>query len=270
MDRNQAPIIREYAAAYTKILKERDWCRGYGYIDAFAGPGEFVAKQNRDRIISGSPINALDIEHKFSEYHFIDINQSKIDHLQELIAERPEAKTVHLHLGDPNEVLKRTILPNYQYESFKRALCILDPYGLDIEWETIESIGKARTMDVFLNFPLMDINRNAALKILEVSDPEEGARLTKIWGDDSWKHLAYVEQGDLFSSSVLVKKGEGNEILKRGFRERLRQVAGFSFVPEPILMKNRKGGHLYFLFFASHQPVAQNIAESILRKWGAK
>jgi len=263
-------IIREYAAAYTKILKEREWCRGYGYIDAFAGPGEFVAKQDRDRIIPGSPINALNIEHKFSEYHFIDINQSKIDHLQDLIVGRPEAKMVHLHLGDANEILKRMILPNYEYESFKRALCILDPYGLDIEWATIESIGKTRTMDVFLNFPLMDINRNAALKMLEASDPEEGARLTKIWGDDSWKHLAYVEQGDLFSSSVLIKKDEGNEILKRGFRERLKQVAGFSFVPEPILMKNRQGGHLYFLFFASHQPVAQNIAEAILRKWGAK
>lgn len=263
-------IIREYAAAYTKILKEREWCRGYGYIDAFAGPGEFVAKQDRDRIIPGSPINALNIEHKFNEYHFIDIDPSKIERLRDLITGRPEAKAVHLHLGDANEVLKRAILPNYQYESFKRALCILDPYGLDIEWETIESIGKTRTMDVFLNFPLMDINRNAALKILEAANPEEGVRLTKIWGDDSWKHLAYVEQGDLFSSSVLIKKDEGNEILKRGFRERLKQVAGFSFVPEPILMKNKKGGHLYFLFFASHQPVAQNIAEGILRKWGAK
>ena len=263
-------IIREYAAAYTKILKEREWCRGYGYIDAFAGPGEFVGKQDRDRIIPGSPINALNIEHKFNEYHFIDINQSKIERLRDLITGRPEAKTVHLHLGDANEVLKRTILPNYQYESFKRALCILDPYGLDIEWKRLNPSAKPRTMDVFLNFPLMDINRNAALKILEAANPEEGVRLTKIWGDDSWKHLAYVEQGDLFSSSVLIKKDEGNEILKRGFRERLKQVAGFSFVPDPILMKNKKGGHLYFLFFASHQPVAQNIAEGILRKWGAK
>src|SRR5258708_11465084 len=263
-------IIREYAAAYTKILKEREWCRGYGYIDAFAGPGEFVAKQDRERIIPGSPINALNIEHKFTEYHFIDINQSKLDHLQDLIAGRREAKTVHLHLGDANEILKQMVLPNYQYESFKRALCILDPYGLDIEWATIESIGKTRTMDVFLNFPLMDINRNAALKILEASNPEEGIRLTKIWGDESWKHLAYVEQGDLFSSSVLIKKDEGNEILKRGFRERLKQVAGFSFVPEPILMKNKKGGHLYFLFFASHKPVAQGIAEDILRKWSTQ
>ncbi|HUL32529.1 MAG TPA: three-Cys-motif partner protein TcmP, partial [Candidatus Eisenbacteria bacterium] len=138
------------------------------------------------------------------------------------------------------------------------------------ECATIESIGKAKTMDVFLNFPLMDINRNAALKILEASNPKEGVRLTKIWGDESWKRLVYVEQGDMFSSSVLIKRDEGNEILKRGFQERLKQVAGFSFVPEPILMKNKMGGHLYFLFFASHKPVAQGIAEGILRKWRAQ
>ena len=146
----------------------------------------------------------------------------------------------------------------------------MDPYGLDIEWTTIESIGKARTMDVFLNFPLMDINRNAALKTLEASNPKEGLRLTKIWGDDSWKHLVYVEQTDMFSPSILIKRDEGNEILKRGFQKRLKQVAGFSFVPEPILMKNKVGGHLYFLFFASHKPVAQGIAEDILRKWSTQ
>jgi hypothetical protein len=27
-------ILREYAAAYTTILKEQPWCKGYTYIDA--------------------------------------------------------------------------------------------------------------------------------------------------------------------------------------------------------------------------------------------
>jgi len=263
-------IIREYAGAYTTILKEQPWCKGYAYIDAFAGVGQFVSKSDRDRLIIGSPLNALNIPNKFTEYHFIDIDSDKINNLKELTADRPERRTIQFYVGDANEKLKQDIVPHFQYSSFKRALCILDPYGVDIECATIESIGKAKTMDVFLNFPLMDINRNAALKILEASNPKEGVRLTKIWGDESWKRLVYVEQGDMFSSSVLIKRDEGNEILKRGFQERLKQVAGFSFVPEPILMKNKMGGHLYFLFFASHKPVAQGIAEGILRKWRAQ
>jgi len=261
-------IIREYASAYTTILKDKPWCRGYAYIDAFAGPGEFVSKEDRERKIAGSPKNALDIQNKFTEYHFIDINRSKVEQLKNLTAGIPEFKTICFHVGDANQILRQGIVPDFQYDSYKRALCILDPYGIDIEWATIEAIGKARTMDVFLNFPLMDINRNAALKTLEAANPEEGARLTKIWGDESWKALAYVEQGQFFSPPQLIKKGEGNETLKLGFRERLIKIASFEFVPEPILMTNMMGGPLYFLFFASHQPVAQGIAEDILRKWG--
>ncbi len=258
-------IIQEYAAAYTTILKEQSWCRAYAYIDAFAGEGEFVSREDRDRLIPGSPLNALNVPHKFTEYHFIDIDRDKIARLNYLVAGRPEV--IHPYHGDANQVLPLEILPEFQYESFKRALCILDPYGVDIEWATIASIAKARTMDVFLNFPLMDINRNAALKKLETDDPQQGARLTKIWGDESWKDLAYVEQAQLFDAPILIKKIRGNETLKQGFLERLKKVAGFAFVPEPILMTNKIGGPLYYLFFASHRRVAQDIAQDIFRKY---
>jgi three-Cys-motif partner protein len=260
-------IIREYAAAYTTILKEQSWCRGYAYIDAFAGVGEFVAKEDQERLIPGSPMNALNVPNKFTEYHFIDIEKSKIDRLRELTADRPEKKSIHFYVGDANQVLCKKIVPKFPYSSFKRALCILDPYGVDIEWATIASLAPIKTMDVFINFPLMDINRNAALKKLETADPQQCSRLTKIWGDESWKQLAYVEQGGLFNASVLIKKIRGNETLKLGFRERLKKRAGFSCVPDPILMTNTVGGPLYFLFFASQKRVAQNIAQYIFENY---
>ena len=48
------------------------------------------------------------------------------------------------------------------------------------------------------------------------------------------------------------------------------ETAGFEFVPEPILMKNTKGGELYYLFFASHQPVAKEIVDDIFNKYRGK
>ncbi len=75
-------IIREYAAAYTTILKEQSWCKGYAYIDAFAGGGEFVLKEDAERLIPGSPLNALNVRNKFTEYHYIDIEQSKLKELR--------------------------------------------------------------------------------------------------------------------------------------------------------------------------------------------
>lgn len=212
-------------------------------------------------------MNALNVPNKFTEYHFIDIEQSKIDKLRELTAERPKKESIQFYVGDANQVLRKNIIPKFPYSSFKKALCILDPYGVDIEWATIASLAPVKTMDVFINFPLMDINRNAALKKLETADPQQGARLTKIWGDESWKELIYVEQGGLFNAPVLIKKIRGNEILKQGFRERLKHKAGFSCVPEPILMRNKTGGSLYFLFFASQKQVAQNIAQHIFENY---
>ena len=73
-------------------------------------------------------------------------------------------KLVHFYVGDANEKLRAEILPNFPYNSFKRALCILDPYSVDIEWGTIAALASTKTMDTLINFPLRDINRNAALK----------------------------------------------------------------------------------------------------------
>jgi hypothetical protein len=62
-------------------------------------------------------------------------------------------------------------------------------------------------------------------------------------------------------------KKTDNETIADAFRERLQKVAGFKNVPQPIPMRNTKGGIVYYLFFASAKPVAQNIVEDIFRKY---
>ncbi|MBW1745050.1 MAG: three-Cys-motif partner protein TcmP [Deltaproteobacteria bacterium] len=60
-------IIKEYANAFTKIMKSQEWCKGYVYIDAFAGPGVHISRRTGE-FISGSPLNALEIDNPFTEY----------------------------------------------------------------------------------------------------------------------------------------------------------------------------------------------------------
>lgn len=38
-------IIKKYAHAYTSIMKKQPWCKGYVYIDAFAGAGKHISSQ---------------------------------------------------------------------------------------------------------------------------------------------------------------------------------------------------------------------------------
>jgi three-Cys-motif partner protein len=123
--------------------------------------------------------------------------------------------------------------------------------------------GQSRAVDMFLNFPVMDMNRNAIWRHAESAPPEGIERMTRFWGDETWRQAAYANspQYELFSEPGRVK--QDNDAIVGAFRDRLNKVAGFGFVPEPLPMKNSNNAVVYYLFFASPKPVAEKIIESI-------
>ena len=51
----------------------------------------------------------------------------------------------------------------------------------------MEMAGQSRAVDMFLNFPVMDMNRNAIWHNPSVV-PQDGIdRMNRFWGDDSWR-----------------------------------------------------------------------------------
>lgn len=48
---------------------------------------------------------------------------------------------------------------------------------------------------------------------------------------------------------------------------RLKEVAGFRFVAEPLPMKNGTNAVVYYLFFACKHPVAEKIITAIFNKY---
>lgn len=60
---------------------------------------------------------------------------------------------------------------------------------------------------------------------------------------------------------------QGNEAIVSAFQERLRSVAGFKFVPEPLPMKNSTNAVVYYLFFASQKPVAKKIIDDVFKRY---
>lgn len=167
---------------------------------------------------------------------------------------------IYLYEGDCNTILPRDVFPKVEWRNYRRALCLLDPYGLHLSWETIQAAAITRTIDLFLNFPISDMNRNVLLKDPSKVHPSQVDRMNFYWGDDSWREVAYEERLTLFGT-ILVKST--NYRVAEGFRLRLREVAGFDYVPQPIPMRNTIGTTVYYLFFASHQPLAQRIVEDI-------
>ena len=94
----------------------------------------------------------------FDGFCFIDLNADKTEYLRAICGDRPD---VDIHTGDSNKYLTQKVLPAIQYEKFTRALCLLDPYALQLDWDIILQAGQYKAVDMFLNFPVMDMNRNA-------------------------------------------------------------------------------------------------------------
>ena len=254
-------IIRKYAKVYSTILSTRKNPSFYHiYIDAFAGSGVNISRDTGE-LLPGSPLNALYIEPRFREYHYIDLDTVKVKSLDEIAGARSD---VYLYEGDCNIILPRKVFPKVDWRNYRRALCLLDPYGLHLSWETIQAAARTRTIDLFLNFPISDMNRNVLLRDPSKARPSQVDRMNFYWGDDSWHEVAYEERLTLFGE-IHVKST--NYRIAEGFRSRLHKVAGFSYVPQPIPMRNTIGTTVYYLFFASHQPLAQRIIEDIFRTY---
>ena len=196
----------------------------------------------------------------FCEYHLIDIELEKIDNLRSLVGDR---KDVHIYQGDCNELLLSKVFPRVRYEDFKRGLCVLDPYGLHLDWKVIQAAGEMRSFDIFLNFPVADINRNVLRRNTDRVRPAQKARLNSFWGDESWREIAYRKEGNLFGEP----EKQTNDTIAEAFRTRLKKVAGFARVPAPIPMRNSKGAIVYYLFFASQKGTAEHIVQDIFDKY---
>jgi three-Cys-motif partner protein len=255
-------IVEKYGSAYTKAFANQKGLKKY-YIDAFSGAGVNVLKRTRGQV-EGSPARALKVSPPFDHFYFIDMDANKTKHLAALCAGRTD---VDIHTGDSTPYLTQQLLPNIQYEKFNRALCLLDPYGLHLDWHVMLQAGQSRAVDMFLNFPVMDMNRNAIWRNPDQAPPEGIERMNRFWGDESWKQAAYAEspQHNLFSAPDLVK--QSNDSIVAAFRDRLKKVAGFKVVSAPLAMKNRNNAVVYYLFLASPKAVAQKIINGIFAKY---
>ncbi len=254
-------IIKEYAAAYSRILSaRRDPSLHHIYIDAFAGAGVHVSRQTGEPV-AGSPLNALLVEPTFREYHFIDLDGGKVAFLKAAVGDRDD---VHFYEGDCNVKLLDEVYPKAKYADYRRALCLLDPYGLHLKWPVIETAARMKSIEIFLNFPVADMNRNVFWRNPQGVDKTDIQRMNEFWGDDSWRSVAYTTVPTLFGWAD--EKANVEEVAK-AFGQRLHKVAGFEYVANPIPMRNSKGVILYYLFFASQKPAAKMIVDDIFRKY---
>jgi len=102
-------IIAKYAKAYSTILTKKEIFT-HVYVDAFAGPGLHRAKLT-GHLVAGSPLNGLEVQPPFAEYHFIDLDNKKVRALEEIAADHSDVQVYH---DDANRILVDDIFPNLE------------------------------------------------------------------------------------------------------------------------------------------------------------
>ena len=257
-------LLNKYLHAYTVIMRGQKWCRnGYHYIDAFAGTGRSRAR-DEERYIDGSPRVALTIQHPFHSYTFIEKTSWRVQRLQGLVDEFPD-RDIRIREGDCNYIITTAITPRIRYEQFNRGLIFLDPFGMDAEWSTIEQIAETRALEIFMNFPVMALNRTVLPNDPNALTGAQIKQMNRFWGSTEWRDEIYEEIPTLFGPIEMKIHRTTGQRLGRLFRKRLKTV--FPHVTDPLVMTNSRNAPLYCLIFAGHKQKAANIVRDIFQRY---
>ena len=138
----------------------------------------------------------------------------------------------------------------------------MDPFGMQVPWDTIAEIGRTKAIEVFINFPVgMAIQR--LLKRSGKFTPAERNKLDQYFGTDEWYDLLYEPGQDLFGENT-TKIQEAGDVLVKWYRQRLQSV--FPFVSLAREIQSTRGRPLYYLIFAGPNETGAKIANYVLKQ----
>ena len=148
-----------YAELFATGMKN-SWPRR-AYLDLFAGPG-YSRLRASGSVVLGSPMIALKLPDPFDAYLFAEESPEALDTLRTRVTRLGVNPSVTYIPGDANAAVNR-ILEVMASPTMKGALsfCFLDPYKLNIHFETVRRIAEGRPVDFLILLALyVDANRN--------------------------------------------------------------------------------------------------------------
>ena len=268
-------VMRRYFSAYAQALKNQRFAKWY--VDAFAGTGERTeSKQTAEQSSlfgeddaevatskNGSVRIALGFNPEFKKYVLIERSKARAAELEKLKTEYPN-RDIDIRLGDANETLRSLAQSNIWRAT--RAAVFIDPYGMQVDWETLKALAATKAVDIALLFPTGPLNR--MLTRDGNIPPEWAKRIDDHLGECDWRNATYDETSapDLFSERTLKKKRLSTEGLRQFVLSRLKTI--FPFVSDTQLeLKNSKGATLYHLFIICANPsdAAIKLADRLAR-----
>ena len=253
-------VVRTYLKMYATALKNQPFRRLY--IDAFAGTGDRTDKRRStlplldlpefEAVAKGSARLALEVDPPFDRYILIERATRRASELESLKSDFPNLR-VEIINADAND----TIADVCKITDWRgaRGVVFLDPYGLQVHWDTLGAVASTQALDVWVLFPSgMGLNR----LLMKTGDiPQEWQEtLDRSLGTKQWREAFYRDEGeaDLFEGERKTRvKDARPEKLETFYLDRLRTVFP-TVMKNCVRLTNRKNQTMYLLCFASANP----------------
>ncbi len=280
--------LQKYLKAYRHIFTQNERARYFKtwYVDAFAGTGSRATStslpsgralfedvyddRETNEYQDGSAKIALALPEPFDYYLFIEKSKGRVNQLKQAIEREHTAliRRCDFRHGDANLVLKVWCKErDWQKE---RAVVFLDPYGMQVEWSTIEALAVTKAIDLWYLFPL---GVGVARLLTYRGDIDEAwqRRLDLLFGTAEWRTEFYRVthgQADLFGESRdTVERDAPVAKIEAFIHERLAGI--FEKAAKGLVLRNSRQSPLYLLCFAAANkkgaPTAIRIAQDILK-----
>src|SRR5262249_37672916 len=143
-----------------------------------------------EEFLDGSARIALQVEPRFDKYIFIEKTRRKTKELARLREEFPEqAADIVIKKADANDFLHELCLQKSW--SDHRAVLFIDPFGMQLSWETVRAIGQTKAIDTWILFPVSAVNR--LLKRDGNIRLSWRRRLDTMFGEPTWFDVFFPE-----------------------------------------------------------------------------
>ena len=265
-------VINEYLKMYQKALSNTSLKTVY--IDGFAGSGEIPISSSEEKlfddaevqdVIVGSADRALNVDPPFDSLTFIDKRRSCVDALKRRFEAHSYIGRVNFVVGDANERVRE--ICNSENWRWQRGVVLLDPFGNQVGWDTIERIAATEALDLWYLFPAgLGVFRQ--ISNAGTVDRTHEASITRLFGTEDWKSafLKPSPQMEMFDDRSSFEKVVTPESAAAFMIERLRSVFKGGVLDEMIPLGKHSYPSFYLLFaWANPSERAKALARRLSR-----
>ncbi len=244
-------LVGGYCEIFNKGIK--NFFKNRVYIDLFAGAG-YAPIKGRNKILMSSALIALSIPTPFTKYIFCELDIEKINALEERVKRDfpDKVDNVVFIQGDSNTNISKVIEIIKSLGDSTISFCFVDPFSLNLQFNTIEKLAKVGRVDFLILLALMMTAKRNLHNYIE----DESATIDLFINKNNWR--------DPFRNKE-VRKEDFIKFLAKTYDENMKKL-GYNVESEGLKPKVDAEEYnlaLYYLAFYSKNALGNKFFEKI-------